>query len=326
MHRLDHRSVLLRHWLTDVVRSHGIALAPRGGAWWGRCPFHREKTPSFVVYPDGHFHCYGCGAHGDTIDFVRRIKGLNFVETVHALGRDLGDEEPEVRRVREANLEAEQHRRREADASRARIKIERARKLWHSAEAITPDCEAGLYLTAARGFPPPWPPTLRYVPNARHPTGNYVPALVASACHWPDRTPRAVQMTALDPKGRKAALDPQRWTLGTLKGAAVRVSAWREGSPIALTEGVEDALAVSRVMPEWAAWATLGVRNVASVALPEGVDVVFALDGDKSGRAATAEAVTIFRSRGHRVRVVEFADGEDPAAAFAAPRPVESAA
>ena len=46
------------------------------------CPFHNEKTASFVIYPDNTFHCFGCGAHGDSIEFVKRIKQCDFREAV----------------------------------------------------------------------------------------------------------------------------------------------------------------------------------------------------------------------------------------------------
>ena len=50
------------------------------------CPFHNEDTPSFYVYlDDNKFHCYGCQAHGDAIDFVMKVSGLNFVEAVKYL-------------------------------------------------------------------------------------------------------------------------------------------------------------------------------------------------------------------------------------------------
>ncbi|MFY7925337.1 MAG: CHC2 zinc finger domain-containing protein, partial [Aquidulcibacter sp.] len=46
-------------------------LLKSGRNWKGCCPFHGEKTPSFYVYDD-HFHCFGCGAHGDAVTFVMR--------------------------------------------------------------------------------------------------------------------------------------------------------------------------------------------------------------------------------------------------------------
>lgn len=42
----------------------------------GLCPLHEEKTPSFVVYEDGHFHCFGCSAHGDVLDLFMAVEGI----------------------------------------------------------------------------------------------------------------------------------------------------------------------------------------------------------------------------------------------------------
>lgn len=52
------------------------------------CPFHEENTPSFTIFTnDNHFHCFGCGAHGDAIDFVMKQKKLNLIEAVKEINR-----------------------------------------------------------------------------------------------------------------------------------------------------------------------------------------------------------------------------------------------
>ena len=55
-----------------------------GRNWKGCCPFHQEKTPSFYVYED-HYHCFGCGAHGDAVSFLMRADGASFPEAVERL-------------------------------------------------------------------------------------------------------------------------------------------------------------------------------------------------------------------------------------------------
>jgi DNA primase len=60
-------------------------LERRGRLHVACCPFHAEKTPSFCVFPDQHYHCFGCGAHGDTIDFLMRSRRLSFSEAVAKL-------------------------------------------------------------------------------------------------------------------------------------------------------------------------------------------------------------------------------------------------
>lgn len=65
----------------------GIELRRSGKSWRGSCPFHESKSgTSFTVSPDkGLFHCFGCGASGDTIDLLRRVRGVSFPEAVREL-------------------------------------------------------------------------------------------------------------------------------------------------------------------------------------------------------------------------------------------------
>lgn len=81
-------------------------LTKAGRNWKGNCPFHNEKSPSFHVYDD-HFHCFGCGAHGDAVTFVMRSEGASFPEAVERLAAEAGLEVPkpsarEVERDRRA--------------------------------------------------------------------------------------------------------------------------------------------------------------------------------------------------------------------------------
>jgi DNA primase len=70
-----------------------VRLARSGRQWKGCCPFHGEKTPSFYVYDD-HYHCFGCGAHGDAIGFVMQSQGAGFMEAVEQLSSEAGLEVP----------------------------------------------------------------------------------------------------------------------------------------------------------------------------------------------------------------------------------------
>ncbi|MFN7176267.1 MAG: DNA primase [Thermaurantiacus sp.] len=71
-----------------------VKLERRGRELKGCCPFHNEKTPSFHVYDD-HYHCFGCGAHGDAISFLREQEGLDFMGAVHRLAAEAGMAVPE---------------------------------------------------------------------------------------------------------------------------------------------------------------------------------------------------------------------------------------
>jgi DNA primase len=66
-----------------------VRLARSGRQWKGCCPFHGEKTPSFYVYDD-HYHCFGCGVHGDAISFVMQSLGISFPEAVEQLAAEAG--------------------------------------------------------------------------------------------------------------------------------------------------------------------------------------------------------------------------------------------
>ena len=74
--------------LISVVESAGVILNRAG---FGLCPFHDEKTPSFKVFPDNHFKCFGCGEHGDVIDFIQKYYGLSFPDALKHLGIETGE-------------------------------------------------------------------------------------------------------------------------------------------------------------------------------------------------------------------------------------------
>ena len=81
--------------VSDVVGSK-VRLARKGREHTGLCPFHNEKTPSFTVNDEkGFYHCFGCGAHGDVINFTLETEGLSFPETVERLAGQAGLEIPE---------------------------------------------------------------------------------------------------------------------------------------------------------------------------------------------------------------------------------------
>nr|MEE4267795.1 DNA primase [Candidatus Krumholzibacteria bacterium] len=75
--------------IAEIVRQH-VSLKAAGSVFKGLCPFHKEKTPSFIVTPSrGRYHCFGCGAGGDAISFLMEIEGLSFPEAVEILARPL---------------------------------------------------------------------------------------------------------------------------------------------------------------------------------------------------------------------------------------------
>jgi DNA primase len=75
----DIEQIKQRNPIEEVMSRHGLVLLRSGSKLAGRCPFHDDETPSLVVYPETRsFYCFGCGASGDVIDFVRRTQGVGF--------------------------------------------------------------------------------------------------------------------------------------------------------------------------------------------------------------------------------------------------------
>ena len=108
------QDVLSRVSIVDLVRSH-VQLHKKGATWKGLCPFHQEKTPSFVVNEARKsFHCFGCGKGGDAISFLREIEGLGFVDAITELadraGVALPKEELSPQDVARANRRDQLHR------------------------------------------------------------------------------------------------------------------------------------------------------------------------------------------------------------------------
>ena len=82
--------------IVDVV-SRKVRLTRKGHEYSGLCPFHNEKTPSFTVSAEkGFYHCFGCGAHGDSLSFEMQANGLAFMEAVERLAAQAGMEVPQA--------------------------------------------------------------------------------------------------------------------------------------------------------------------------------------------------------------------------------------
>ncbi len=83
--------------ILDVVQNR-VVLKKRGTNYWGCCPFHNEKTPSFCVNPQkGIFKCFGCGEGGDAISFLMKINNQSFVDVIKELAEQFGIELPTVK-------------------------------------------------------------------------------------------------------------------------------------------------------------------------------------------------------------------------------------
>jgi DNA primase len=99
--------------IADIIGDR-VRLERKGRSLTGLCPFHKERTPSFNVNPErGFYHCFGCGASGDAIKFLRELDGLSFIDAVRQIAERVGIEVVETGSDDERRQAHEARRRRE---------------------------------------------------------------------------------------------------------------------------------------------------------------------------------------------------------------------
>ena len=135
--------IKLRANIEDVISSY-VALKRAGSNYQGLCPFHSEKSPSFTVFPGtSSFYCFGCGAGGDVIHFVRRAENMDYPSAVEFLAKRLG-----IPITLDKREQAENARR-----ERVLAMNKEAARFFHQ-KLFAPEGAEGLrYLTEVRGLP-----------------------------------------------------------------------------------------------------------------------------------------------------------------------------
>jgi len=175
-------------------------------------------------------------------------------------------------------------------------------RLWQAAQPIQ-GSSAERYL-AGRGLALPDGAALRYLPDARHPSGARAGCMIALAVDGAGKG-QAVHRTFLGPGGLgKAKLDPPRATLGPVGAAVVRLCELRGAERLVIGEGIETSLSAG-LLAGAPAWAALSAGNMAKVTLPDSVgEVLVAADNDGPGQRAAWVAADAFMAQGRRVSVI----------------------
>ncbi len=291
---LDVPAIRQTYPVAQVAGGAGVKLRPIAGELRGCCPFHQDNSPSFYVFGKGErWHCFGCGATGDVLDFVQRAYSVTMREAAERLcGGDLPlIDAPKV------------------DNRRERDNVYALSLFRDSAPIAGTAAEAYL---RHRGITVPLPAALRFA-RLKPPKGSgvaaaigldLVPAMVAVVT-GPDGEPSGIQRTYLTEDGRKApSTDGKvKYSLGFVRGGAIRLGPV-EPAGLALCEGVEDALSLIE-MGAASAWAAAGSGMLASMALPVEVrSVVIGADADEAGRIAAERAAATFASHGREARII----------------------
>ena len=82
--------IKLRCNIEEVISTY-VTLKRSGSNYVGLCPFHSEKSPSFTVFAnEGNFYCFGCGAGGDVINFIRKAENIDYPSAVELLAKRVG--------------------------------------------------------------------------------------------------------------------------------------------------------------------------------------------------------------------------------------------
>ena len=328
--------------IVEIVSAY-TDLQQRGQDYWGVCPFHDERTPSFKVNPrDKLYYCFGCEASGDVFRFVEEKEGLDFPDAVESLAERYG---VELERDSE-DPRAEQSRRR-----RARLweLLERTAKFYERYLWESPKAEKARAYLAGRGLreevlrrfgvgmaPSAWDQVLTGSQRA----GFKVEELVAAGLiqkgrqggHY-DRFRSKITFPIRDQRGRvlgfgARALSPDSKPkyLNSPEGELYRKSDTLYGierarGPIAkarraiVVEGYTDVLALQQAGVE----ETVAIMGTAitpeQLAMLAGLTdlVVLALDADRAGADAMIRAQRVAGGRGLELRVAAMPEGEDPA-------------
>ncbi len=128
--------------IVDVV-SRRVPLKKKGQNYWGCCPFHNEKTPSFSVNEDkGFFHCFGCGKHGDIISFTMETEHVDFKTAIAELADMAGLKLPDYKPKSQQQIDAEE----------SYISITAAAAKMYAEKLFTPDGAHALEYVRRRGF------------------------------------------------------------------------------------------------------------------------------------------------------------------------------
>ena len=93
--------------IVDVISDY-VKLQRKGSSYFGLCPFHNEKSPSFSVSPGKQmYYCFGCGAGGNVFTFIMEYENFTFVEALKFLAERVGVELPEAEYSKEAKERAD---------------------------------------------------------------------------------------------------------------------------------------------------------------------------------------------------------------------------
>ena len=273
-----------------IVAGNVVALRKVGNEWLGCCPFHADRSPSFTIFDNGQrFHCFGCNASGDVLDFMQRAYQVNLPEAASLLANaDL----PETDR---GNCGPSP----EAAPRQDNCKV--ARAIWQ--RALPAAGTLGEAYLRFRGIHPLYPPDIRFLAL---PCGNLgpLPCLVLGVRDVAGEV-TGLQRIFLAHDGQgKADIETPKRSLGRVKGGAIRLGDLDGSGTVTVCEGPEDGLSLLE-MTGGPVWVAAGASFLPAMQFPPEVrSIVIGADNDPAGRAAAEKAALAFAARGLSVRII----------------------
>lgn len=328
------------HMRCDIEQtiSSYVQLKRRGKNLVGLCPFHNEKTPSFTVYPDSQsYFCFGCGAGGEVINFIRRAENLDFYEAVRFLcdryslvmPSDGVDDSLAVKRKRMYEINKEAAR-------------------FFNACLFTEDGKEGLEYFKSRGYkkstitkfglgyaPNDWRKLLNHLREKGY---SYEEAYEANLANKSEKDGRVsfydsfrnrVMVPIIDARGNVVAfggrvLDDSKPkyintsdTLIYKKSLGVFGLNFAKNSTdksLILVEGYMDAISLHQAgfTNAIACLGTALTSEMAHLLSRYADEIILSYDADEAGQKATQRAIGIFNSIGMKLKVVHLTGGKDP--------------
>lgn len=329
--------VLARVDIVDVIGEY-VQLRRKGKDWWGLCPFHGEKTPSFSVAQDKQFyHCFGCHAGGNAFQFIQNIEKCDFGEAVEILAKRAGLPLPE-RRSGADGREREELRTALYEIGRS------AARYFHDVLRSPPGLKALEYLQG-RGLTERTIKRfgLGFAPDGHDEALRFLEAQGYSREHlkafgvagekdgrWYDYFRNRVMFPIIDRRGRivgfggrvmdgsqpKYLNSPESPVFNkrqNLFGLNLAQSI-RGLERLIIVEGYMDVISMHQAGVPYtvASLGTALTEEQARLMRRYASEVFIAYDGDAAGQKAALRSLDILRDAGLGVKVVEFPGGMDP--------------
>lgn len=319
--------------IEDVISAY-VSLKKRGSTFVGLCPFHNEKTPSFTVYPETQsFYCFGCGAGGDAVGFIRKIENLDYIDAVKSLADRAGIQMPQDG----FDDSLSKKRRRVLEANRA------AARYFHSV-LMSEEGKKGLDYFIKRGLskhtikkfglgfaPDKWDGLLKQLKSEGFTVSEMMDAglIRKGERNYYDNFRNRVMTPIIDVRGNVIAfggrvLDdskPKYINTGdtiaykkTYELFALNFAKDSSQDSIILCEGYMDVIAMHQ------AGFTNAVAGCGTALTSEQVrlisryskEVILAYDADEAGQKAVTKALALFKNADIKVRVPVLQYGKDP--------------